>query len=349
METTPPVALTVGQLAKLSGLTVRALHHYDAIGLLAPSQRSDAGYRLYVQADVARLYRIQALQRLGLSLADIAAALDRDGTSLHQIVAQQIAELDEQIEQSSRLRSQLQRLHERLNRGDEPAMTDWLSTLELIATYDKYCSSEELDTLLTHSNDAGSQWRAFIADVRSAMDRGLAPDSDPARELARRWTQLAMSRFGGDPALAKKMKLIYYQDGDIQARVRAQSGFDVGMMKYLGEAVNHAHLALWAKHLSAVDVRRLRVDNVWAGEWVGVVSAMRREMNAGAPASSDAVQSALRQWDTLIDDFSCSDAVLRSAVINALKTDPELQQLWSTSVELQEFVRRARTQSNGKP
>jgi hypothetical protein len=121
------------------------------------------------------------------------------------------------------------------------------------------------------------------------------------------------------------------------------------MMKYLGEAVNHAHLALWAKHLSAVDVRRLRVDNVWAGEWVGVVSAMRREMNAGAPASSDAVQSALRQWDTLIDDFSCSDAVLRSAVINALKTDPELQQLWSTSVELQEFVRRARTQSNGKP
>jgi hypothetical protein len=57
------MSFTVGQLAKLTGLTVRALHHYHAIGLLEPSQRSDSGYRLYTQADIVRLYRIQALQR----------------------------------------------------------------------------------------------------------------------------------------------------------------------------------------------------------------------------------------------------------------------------------------------
>jgi DNA-binding transcriptional MerR regulator len=51
--------LKVGDLARRTGLTVRTLHHYDEVGLLKPSGRSDAGYRLYSQADVQRLHGIQ--------------------------------------------------------------------------------------------------------------------------------------------------------------------------------------------------------------------------------------------------------------------------------------------------
>jgi DNA-binding transcriptional MerR regulator len=69
--------LKIGELAKRTGLTVRALHHYDAIGLLSPSARSDAGYRLYNEADIARLHRILALRRFGLALADIGTTLTR--------------------------------------------------------------------------------------------------------------------------------------------------------------------------------------------------------------------------------------------------------------------------------
>lgn len=61
--------LKIGELAKLIGLTARALHHYDAIGLVTPSARS--GYRLYNRQGIARLHRIQALRGLGLSLAEI--------------------------------------------------------------------------------------------------------------------------------------------------------------------------------------------------------------------------------------------------------------------------------------
>jgi MerR family transcriptional regulator, thiopeptide resistance regulator len=64
----------VGELARRTGLTVRALHHYDDIGLLHPSVRSDAGYRLYNAADIERLHTVQALQHLGLSLNDIQKA-----------------------------------------------------------------------------------------------------------------------------------------------------------------------------------------------------------------------------------------------------------------------------------
>jgi hypothetical protein len=52
------VPLKVGELAKRTGLTIRALHYYDNIGLLRPSGRSDSGYRLYNQSDVARLHGI---------------------------------------------------------------------------------------------------------------------------------------------------------------------------------------------------------------------------------------------------------------------------------------------------
>lgn len=62
--------LKVGELARRSGMTVRTLHYYDSIGLLIPSARSDAGYRLYNRADITRLHHIQALRRMGVTLAD---------------------------------------------------------------------------------------------------------------------------------------------------------------------------------------------------------------------------------------------------------------------------------------
>ena len=99
--------LQVGELARRTGLTVRTLHHYDAIGLLAPSARSEAGYRLYGPDDIARLHAIQALRLLGLPLAEIGGLLGAGGESLPAIVARQIAALDRQIAQATTLRERL--------------------------------------------------------------------------------------------------------------------------------------------------------------------------------------------------------------------------------------------------
>jgi DNA-binding transcriptional MerR regulator len=67
---------TVSQVAKLAHVTVRTLHHYDEIGLLVPSQRSAAGYRLYSDEDVARLHQILLFRELGFGLDAIAQVLD---------------------------------------------------------------------------------------------------------------------------------------------------------------------------------------------------------------------------------------------------------------------------------
>ena len=69
------MAITVGELSRISGVTVRTLHHYDEIGLLRPSGRTASGYRLYDDDDVLRLQEILVLRELEIPLDDIAAAL----------------------------------------------------------------------------------------------------------------------------------------------------------------------------------------------------------------------------------------------------------------------------------
>jgi MerR family transcriptional regulator, thiopeptide resistance regulator len=84
---TVTILLRVGELAKRTGVTVRALHHYDSIGLLRPSGRSEGGYRLYNREDVARLHGIQTLRQMSVPLAEVAQLLDGGVNSLQAILA----------------------------------------------------------------------------------------------------------------------------------------------------------------------------------------------------------------------------------------------------------------------
>ena len=88
--------LRVGELADRTGLTVRTLHHYEAIGLLIASDRSDAGHRRYTAADVDRLYRICLLRDLGLGLPEVARALDDPTWQLTAALGAHLDELDRQ-------------------------------------------------------------------------------------------------------------------------------------------------------------------------------------------------------------------------------------------------------------
>ena len=84
-------ALTVGQVADELGVTVRTLHHYDEIGLLSPSERSRAGYRLYSEADLERLQHVVVYRRLEFGLDEIAKLIDATGADLEDHLRRQRA------------------------------------------------------------------------------------------------------------------------------------------------------------------------------------------------------------------------------------------------------------------
>jgi DNA-binding transcriptional MerR regulator len=116
----------VGDLASSAGLTVRTLHHFDEIGLLRPAERTEAGHRLYTADDVRRLYRILTLRHLGIPLVEIAASLDGDPGDLAAAVRQQLAQVEQQINQQQRLYRRLAALWRAIQESREPSVDELL-------------------------------------------------------------------------------------------------------------------------------------------------------------------------------------------------------------------------------
>ena len=108
---------TVGSVARLAGITVRTLHHYDEIGLLAPSKRSDAGYRRYDDADLERLQRILFYRELGFGLEDIRTVMTDGGTDASAHLARQHAMLLDRIGRLERMAAAVEKALEARTMG----------------------------------------------------------------------------------------------------------------------------------------------------------------------------------------------------------------------------------------
>ncbi len=97
------MSYSVGQVADLAGVTIRTLHHYDEIGLLSPSERNAAGYRIYEEPDLERLQRILFYRELGFALEGIAAIVDDPRTDAVGHLRRQRRLLTERIERLQKM------------------------------------------------------------------------------------------------------------------------------------------------------------------------------------------------------------------------------------------------------
>jgi DNA-binding transcriptional MerR regulator len=221
---------TVGELAQATGVTVRTLHHYDEIGLLAPSGRSEAGYRLYDEEAVERLYRIRALQALGLSLDEVGAALD--GAGLRDVIARQLEALDRELEHARSLRLRLLALRE------AATVDDLMTTMEAIEMHERYFTAEQREAIASRANLAEQgerDWAALIEEVRAARDAGEDPRGPRMQELAGRWRALIEQFTGGDPAVRDSLVRMYREEGPSSA---SRGAVDPELMQYVGEALH---------------------------------------------------------------------------------------------------------------
>jgi DNA-binding transcriptional MerR regulator/uncharacterized glyoxalase superfamily protein PhnB len=132
----PEQTWKIGALARSTGLTVRALHHYDRIGLLPPSGRTDAGHRVYSAGDVARLYRISLLRRLGFPLGQIATVLDDPQWQLPAAVRRHLDHTRRRAAAAARLGARLAKLAAELDRRHDPSPGQLLLALEEMSMLD---------------------------------------------------------------------------------------------------------------------------------------------------------------------------------------------------------------------
>jgi len=310
--------LKVGELAQRTGLTVRTLHHYDTIGLLKPSARSDAGYRLYNQDDVGRLHAIQALRQLGLPLADVASMLERGGEDLGETIARQIRALGHEITQATELRARLQLLQERLATGDAPDMSDWLSTLSLMTTFSKYFSAAELKIILGNRKTQSAIWDTLIADVREAMQQQLAADTKHVQSLALRWMNLTLAMMNDDFNLIDRWGLMYSTEPTGQFK----NGPGPEVVGYINAAIA-LRMAAMLRHMSLAELRTLRTIDEAA------VQALKQEAHALIAAQSDPTaapaKALVARWEQVMLGLCGNKPTLLRKLITAYNAEPLLQ------------------------
>lgn len=331
--------LTVGELAKRSGLTVRTLHHYDAIGLLRPSLRSDAGYRLYGQADIERLHRIQALRQLGLALADIGQALSGTQPPLAEVVDRQIAQLDRDLAEAARLRERLVHLRAQLSSGQSPDLADWLDTLELMTMYEKYFTPEELKTLPLHTDpDVLPEWSALVAAVQAAMDRGVTPDDAEAQQLALRWMETVQRSTGNNPAFLLRLHAMNTHEPGLRER----NGISLELEQFVEQSMIRARLAIFARYLDEDEMVRMRAHygrQMYA--WPELIAELRAALDAGRSADDPTVQAMAQRWMAMFREYAGDDPATHAKIREAYAREPELRSGSAVDDALLAYVREA--------
>lgn len=307
--------LKVGELARRTGLTVRALHHYDSIGLLCPSGRSESGYRLYSRDDLARLHGIQTLRRMGLPLGDIAQLLDGGAVTLPAILAQQIGTLDQEIVQATALRERLTIMQMILAGGGQPEIDDWLASLSMMSTFEQYFSAAELKLIFERWKSSAAEWPPLVQAIRDAMVRGMPSDSIELQPLARRWMDLSARWMNGDVTLLQRWRGMLIE----QSSLPLPSGMDRALLEYIDQAIQ-VRLDVLAKYISADEFQRL--DKTLDPEWRALSLRAERLMADGVPPAAAQARRLAREWQTLLDRMVRHDAALGARLHAAYENEP---------------------------
>jgi DNA-binding transcriptional MerR regulator len=221
--------LQVGELARRTGLTVRTLHHYDAIGLLKPSLHTEAGYRLYTAGDISRLQQVLSLRQLGFSLDEVRGFLDQPGWSPLEVLDLHVARLRGQIEVQRQLCERLEALALHCRAAGEVSADEFLHAIEemtmLDTMADKYFTAEQQKLIKESRARAGQdelermqqEWAELIALIRAEMDTGTDPAAANVQSLVRRWQELVDRSTAGDPAMQQALKRLWEEQGDTLA------------------------------------------------------------------------------------------------------------------------------------
>ncbi|GIO70187.1 MerR family transcriptional regulator [Paenibacillus cookii] len=145
----------VGELANLTGLTIRTLRYYDQIGLYSPSGYSDAGYRLYNESDLSRLQQILALKDLGLSLDEIKSILADEGYNPHEVVMLQIDRLKENIRIQQKLLKELQNASSLMAKDEPLTVEDFTKMLSMMKKSHEKFFAERRTSMENHFDKLG--------------------------------------------------------------------------------------------------------------------------------------------------------------------------------------------------
>ncbi len=241
----------VGELARLAGVSVRTLHHYDEVGLLRPSGRSAAGYRVYGDDDLARLQHILGYRELGFALDAIAGILDDPELDpvdhlrrQHALVMDRIGRLQQQLAAIEKT-LEARQMGIQLNPEEmfevfgefDPAEHE-AETQERWGDTDAYRESRRRTSSYSKTDwlRIKAESEEVVARLLRAMQEGLAPTSTEAMDAAEAH-RASISRwfYECDYAIHRGLADMYVADPRFTAHYDDQAP---GLAAYVHDAVH---------------------------------------------------------------------------------------------------------------
>jgi DNA-binding transcriptional MerR regulator len=305
---------TVREFATLSGVTPKALRHYDQLGLLKP-RRSDAGYRQYVERDLERLEQITALMFVGLSLRDIRRVLEKPAPALADALRAQRAVLEEKRRLIAMAVEAIRDAEQVIAEGKAPAATVLTRLIEVIDMQRhtdrlRQYFSDEAWTRWTALREAHPQpgslsaaWRTLFGDAASLI--GTDPSSPASQAFGARWLRLWEETTGGDDAVLAGLRGAWADRASWPPEMReAASGIETAPVAGFIRVV----LADWIKRYYTEDawakkqaLKRPETDAQWA-ELVREVQAVLSE-----DPTTDKGQALADRWCRLVFETTGAD------------------------------------------
>ncbi|MBD0695287.1 HEAT repeat domain-containing protein [Streptomyces sp. CBMA123] len=282
--------MLIGDVARRSGVSTRMLRHYDALGLVRPTGRTVGGYREYSDEDVRRIFHVESLRSLGLSLKQVARALEDPAFTPSELVSDLIRWAEDRLERE-------QELLRRLRTVDASAPTGWqdvLRIVELLQGLDSTSAARRQQAVLTRPEGVPVPAELLAGAVLS--------ESDPNVAGALRW---ALARSGGDGMAALAAGL---RSDDVDVRRRAVRAITEmpeapGTTPVLADALGdrdptvrrHAALALGRRGVTAAvpTLVAMVVEGSYDVDAAEVLGTLSRDPGSRHPGSRDRITTAL--------------------------------------------------------
>jgi len=224
----------VQEFAKRTGVTVRALHHYDRLKLLQPG-RTESGYRLYGVRELQRLEQIVALKFLGIPLRQIKSLLDRDTRALPELLRAQRRALEEKrrrLDQAIQVIRDAETLIRPGGQSQVAALTKIIEVIEMQENeefFKKYYSDEAWAKMSgrrqqwdpAQQEQVTQAWSELFREVEAAL--GEDPAGPKAQALAARWKKLVEGFTGGDPGISAGLGKVWADQANWPASMKEQA------------------------------------------------------------------------------------------------------------------------------
>ena len=313
----------IQEFAALAGVTVKALRHYERIGLLKPS-RTSSGYRTYTNMDLERLEQIVALKFLGFPLQQIKSLLDKTALDLPAALRAQRLAIEGQRDRLGRAVKANRAVEDVIERGEpvDPALLSRIIEVigmdDAVETMKKYYTEEGWQKRRRYYEEGPSEeWQTLYRDVNMVLNED--PGSEKAQAVAERWLALSIKASLGDPDVQTD-SMTAWADREhwppaMRERIAAFNLEEVfAFIKRAAESSNKKYFSeeAWSFLLGQRDRSVEEVSRFWQAR-VDLFHDIERTL--GEDPAGERAQSLAARWTVQIDSASGGRTGVRAGLM----------------------------------